>query len=67
MTETPKTEIPADFLDTEAPAVHTNLRRFISDFTENRIAVGALAVLLVIVLIAVFAPVISPQNPYNLA
>ena len=67
MTETPKTEIPADFLDTEAPAVHTNLRRFISDFTENRIAVGALAVLLVIVLIAVFAPLISPQNPYNLA
>jgi peptide/nickel transport system permease protein len=67
MTETTKTEIPTDYSDTEVPAVDTSLRRFISDFTENRIAVGALVVLVVIVLIAVFAPVISPQNPYDLA
>ena len=67
MTETPKTESLTDFSETEAPAVETSLRRFISDFTENRIVLGALVLLLGIVLIAVFAPLISPQNPYNLA
>ena len=67
MTEIPETEIQTNFSAAEAPAVETSLRRFISDFTENRIAVCALMVLLVIVLIAIFAPLISPQNPYNLA
>jgi peptide/nickel transport system permease protein len=43
------------------------MQRFISDFAENRVAVGALVVFMVIVLIAVFAPFISPQNPYDLA
>jgi peptide/nickel transport system permease protein len=67
MTEMPETEIQTNFAAAKAPAVETSLRRFISDFTENRIAVCALMVLLVVVLIAVFAPLISPQNPYNLA
>jgi peptide/nickel transport system permease protein len=35
-------------------------------YAESRIAVAALAVLVVIILIAVFAPLISPQNPYDL-
>ena len=39
-----------------------NVRRY----AESRIAVAALAVLVVIILIAVFAPLISPQNPYDL-
>jgi peptide/nickel transport system permease protein len=67
MSETPKTEILTDLSETEAPTVETRLRRFISDFIENRIAVSALVLLVGIVLIAVFAPLISPQNPYNLA
>jgi peptide/nickel transport system permease protein len=67
MTETTKTEIQTDSSATEIPEVETSMRRFISDFTENRIAVCALMILLAIALIAVLAPVISPQNPYDLA
>jgi peptide/nickel transport system permease protein len=45
----------------------TPFRRLVSNFIESRIAVGAFGVLVCIVLIAVFAPWISPQNPYDLA
>ena len=38
-----------------------------ASFVRDRVALGALIVLCVIVLAAVFSPVISPQNPYNLA
>lgn len=41
--------------------------RILSDFTENRMAVCALIVVFCIVLVAVFAPWISIQNPYDLA
>ena len=67
MTETTNTEIFKDFSETETIETETSLQRFISDFTENKIAVCALVVFLLIILIAVFAPLISPQNPYNLA
>ena len=46
--------------------VQTPLQRFLSDFFESRVATGAIAVFAVILLIAVFAPWISPQNPYDL-
>jgi peptide/nickel transport system permease protein len=39
----------------------------IASFLRNRIALGALVVLGMIVLAVVFATLISPQNPYNLA
>ena len=45
----------------------TTFRRFVSDFVESKVAVGALAVFLVILFVAVFSPLISPQNPYDLA
>jgi peptide/nickel transport system permease protein len=51
----------------KAPRVETPLRRFVSEFAESKIALGALIVFLCIVLIAVFAPWIAPQNPYDLA
>ena len=41
-------------------------RRFISDYRENKIAVVALTILMFVVLMAVFAPIITPQNPYDL-
>ncbi len=41
-------------------------RRFVAAYFESRIATLALAVLAVIVFIALFAPLISPQNPYDL-
>ena len=43
------------------------LREFTAGFARDRIAVAALAVLFLILFVAVFAPLVSPQNPYNLA
>ena len=43
------------------------LAAFWAEFRENWIAVAALAVVVVIVFIAVFAPLIAPQDPYDLA
>ncbi len=38
-----------------------------SEFRENHVAVAALAVVLVIALVALLAPLVAPQNPYDLA
>jgi peptide/nickel transport system permease protein len=43
------------------------LSLFWSDFRDNRIAVAALAVMLAIIVLAVLAPLVTPQNPYDLA
>ena len=50
-----------------AAEVQTPFRLFISKFVESKVAVASLAVLVGIVLIAIFAPWITPQNPYDLA
>jgi len=47
--------------------VETPFRRFVSEFAESRIALGGLVVFVAIALIAIFAPWIAPQNPYDLA
>jgi len=52
---------------TSAAAVETPLSRFLSDYFESRIATTALAVLVLIVCLALLAPLLAPQNPYNLA
>ena len=43
------------------------LRRFLADFFESRIAIVTVAALSCIIFIALFAPWISPTNPYDLA
>lgn len=58
-------EAPA--VGARAAPVQTPLRRFLSEFAESKVAVGALVVLILVVLCAVFAPWIAPQNPYDLA
>ncbi len=45
----------------------TPLRRLASEFAESRLALAGLVVLVLIVFIAVFAPLFAPQNPYDLA
>ena len=45
----------------------TPLSRFIDDFCESRIAIVGAVLLAIILFIALFAPFISPQNPYDLA
>ena len=43
------------------------IRRVIREFSLSTIAVAALWVLVILVLAAVFAPLIAPQNPYDLS
>ena len=53
-----------------APAAspqETPLRRFVALYAQSRIALVALSVLCAIVFVALFAPWVSPQDPYDLA
>ena len=45
----------------------TPVPRIVADFAESRLALAGLALLALILLVALFAPLISPQNPYDLA
>jgi peptide/nickel transport system permease protein len=45
----------------------SSARRFIADFCESKVAVVAFAMCCLVVLAAVFAPLITPQDPYYLA
>jgi peptide/nickel transport system permease protein len=47
--------------------VETPFHRFVSDFCDSRLAIGGLCGFLMIVVAAVAAPLITPQNPYDLA
>src|SRR6266536_4765069 len=47
--------------------VETPFGRIVSDFCANPVAVFGLALLAVILFLALFAPLLSPQNPYDLA
>ena len=49
------------------PAVQTPFARFVADFAESRLALAALILLLVTIVLALIAPWIVPQNPYDLA
>ncbi|MCC6468065.1 MAG: ABC transporter permease [Alphaproteobacteria bacterium] len=42
------------------------LRRFWAEFAENRVAVAGLLVVLVVAAMALLAPLITPQNPYDI-
>lgn len=53
-------------LDDEAgPAAISPSRRLVREFCRSRIAVFGLALLVLICLAAIFAPLLSPQNPYD--
>jgi len=45
----------------------TPFQRIVGDFVDDPVAVFGLMLLTIIMLIAIFAPLISPQNPYDLA
>ena len=47
--------------------VQSPLRRIVDDYFSNPVAVFGLGLLVTIILAAIFAPLISPQNPYDLA
>ncbi len=48
-------------------AERTPLARIAGEFAESRLALAGLGLFALILLAAVFAPLISPQNPYDLA
>lgn len=50
-----------------APKVETPFKRFVRDFASSKLAMFGLIVFTIIVLLAILAPWISPQNPYDLA
>ena len=45
----------------------THAAQFWRDFSESRIAVAALVVVLIVFLLAILGPLIAPQNPYDLS
>jgi peptide/nickel transport system permease protein len=45
----------------------TPFRRFARQFMESKLAMIGLVILGLIILIAIFAPWLAPQNPYDLA
>jgi peptide/nickel transport system permease protein len=49
------------------PAVQTPFARFVADFAESRMAMAAFILLVVTIVLALIAPWIVPQNPYDLA
>jgi peptide/nickel transport system permease protein len=51
----------------EKGGTETPLRRIARDFVSNPVAIFGLVLLLAVVLVAILAPFISPQNPYDLA
>ena len=48
-------------------AIDTPWRAFVREFAEDKVSVVALAVLGLIVLLALIAPLITPQDPYDLS
>ena len=59
--------VPFDLPTIAGPAAEGRLRRVWSEFAESRTAVVALAVVILLIVVALAAPLIAPQNPYDLA
>lgn len=67
MNETTVTSVPAEALAAPATPLQTPWGNFRRAFFEDRVAVVGLCLFGLIVLLAVAAPLITPQNPYDLA
>ena len=62
-----KTQPPIEAPEEYVVTLQTPFQRFCSDFFESRVASAAFVVLVGILFIAICAPLISPQNPYDLS
>lgn len=49
-----------------APKPQTPFQRIVSDFCEDRLAVFGLVLVAAALFVAIFAPLISPQNPFDI-
>ncbi len=61
-----ETDTAPDASDTPVPRVETPFQRFRSELIESRIAMGALVLQSLIIVLALLAPWITPQDPYDL-
>ena len=52
---------------TTAPRVETPFQRFVSEFFASKLAVVGLVAISIIIVVAILAPWIAPQDPYDLA
>jgi peptide/nickel transport system permease protein len=60
------TTLPQPIAAAPAAPVEAPWRRALADFCRSRLAVAGAIVLFAVIVIAVAAPLISPQNPYDL-
>lgn len=58
---------PSPLEPVAAPKPQTPFQRIVSDFVENRLAVFGLVLVVLSIFVAAFAPLISPQNPFDIA
>jgi peptide/nickel transport system permease protein len=65
MTDAALSDTPASAATLPAKE-ETPFRRFVAQFAEDRVAVAGFILFALIVLLALAAPLISPQNPYDL-
>ena len=54
-------------LPATATVVDTPTRRVLREYASSKVAIASAILMLVIVLLAIFAPWIAPQNPYDLS
>lgn len=67
MTIADKVQPPVASETADAAPMETPFQRFVSEFAESKVAMIALAGLIIIILAALFAPLFVPQDPYDLA
>jgi len=67
MSETIQNSTPIEAPEEFVVTLQTPFQRFCADFFESRVASAAFVVLVGILFIAICAPLISPQNPYDLS
>lgn len=60
------TVLAEDGLAPAAPRVETPFRRFVSEFADSGLALFGLGLLVLIIGLALLAPVVAPQDPYDL-
>src|SRR5690606_31923552 len=66
-TDTPAAPDAAAMVAPAMAADQTPLRQLVTSFAQSRLALAGLAVLVLLVLVASFAPWVAPQDPYDLA
>jgi peptide/nickel transport system permease protein len=54
-------------MEAKSAGVETPFSRFTRQFFESKVATAGFVMLVIILLAALFAPIISPQNPYDLS